>query len=130
MSLLNRHRLWQLAVDGVLVLGAWYLAFWFRFANTKPPAATPHSLRVYQHNLHEYYVMRDSALPWVLVLSLVCFALFGFYNRWWRYVSTQDMWSLARGGTVACLVSDLFISLWHPVRGSSCLRSSRYWTGC
>src|SRR4051794_4541519 len=117
MSLLNRHRLWQLAVDGVLVLGAWYLAFWFRFANTKPPAATPHSLRVYQHNLHEYYVMRDSALPWVLVLSLVCFALFGFYNRWWRYVSTQDMWSLARGVTVACLVSDLFIYLWHPVRG-------------
>src|SRR3954471_1670074 len=117
MSLLNRHRLWQLAVDRGLVLRAWSLAFWFRFANTKPPAATPHSLRVYQHNLHEYYVMRDSALPWVLVLSLVCFALFGFYNRWWRYVSTQDMWSLARGVTVACLVSDLVIYLLHPVRG-------------
>ena len=24
-------------------------------------------------------------------------SLFGFYNRWWRYVSTRDMWGAARG---------------------------------
>ena len=30
-------------------------------------------------------------------------SLFGFYNRWWRYVSTRDMWGAARGVTVACL---------------------------
>ena len=26
-------------------------------------------------------------------------SLFGFYNRWWRYVSTRDMWGVARGVT-------------------------------
>jgi FlaA1/EpsC-like NDP-sugar epimerase len=117
MAPLNRHRLWQLAVDGVLVVTAWYLAFWFRFAKTRPPAASKHQLNVYRHNLHEYYVMRDWGALRILLLSLVCFALFGFYNRWWRYVSTRDMWSAARGVTVACLVSDLVVYLAHPVHG-------------
>ena len=29
------------------------------------------------------------------------FVLSGFYNRWWRYVSTRDMWGAARGVIVA-----------------------------
>ena len=29
------------------------------------------------------------------------FALSGFYNRWWRYVSTRDMWTALRGVTLA-----------------------------
>ena len=33
--------------------------------------------------------------------SSATFVLFGFYNRWWRYVSTRDMWGAARGVTVA-----------------------------
>ena len=27
---------------------------------------------------------------------------FGFYNRWWRYVSISDMWAIVRGVVVAC----------------------------
>jgi len=61
--------------------------------------------------------MRDWGAPRILVLSLACFALFGFYNRWWRYVSTRDMWSAARGVTAACIVSDLVVYLAHPVHG-------------
>ncbi len=37
----------------------------------------------------------------VVAIKLSVFVLFGFYNRWWRYVSTRDMWGAARGVTVA-----------------------------
>ena len=42
------------------------------------------------------------------------FVLFGFYNRWWRYVSTRDMWGAARGVTVASLLTDLVLYAFPP----------------
>ena len=41
------------------------------------------------------------------------FALFGFYNRWWRYVSTRDMWGAARGVVAASLVTFLVFSFFE-----------------
>ena len=43
-------------------------------------------------------------------IKLAIFALFGFYNRWWRYVSTRDMWGAARGVVAASLVTFLIFS--------------------
>ena len=37
----------------------------------------------------------------VVGIMLPVFVAFGFYNRWWRYVSTQDMWGVLRGVAVA-----------------------------
>src|SRR4051794_13902971 len=106
MSLLNRHRhrLVQLIVDGVLVVGAWYLAFQIRFTGN-----------VNAHRVKPYYRIMDWGLPRVLVVSLGVFVLFGFYNRWWRYVSTRDMWTAVYGVTVACALSDLVVYFAHPV---------------
>jgi FlaA1/EpsC-like NDP-sugar epimerase len=104
MRLLNRHRLWQLLVDGVLVALAWFLAFELRF---------DHGLPVY------YTTLLHRTLPIVVAIELAVFIAFGFYNRWWRYVSVHDMWSLVRGVAVACIVADLtvyFISPVHNVR--------------
>ncbi len=42
------------------------------------------------------------------------FVLFGFYNRWWRYVSTRDMWGAARGVTAACAVTYLVLYAFPP----------------
>ena len=100
------HRASQVAVDAVLVLAAWYLAFWFRFAGNAG-----------ERHIKPYYRIRDWGAPRVTLISLAVFALFGFYNRWWRYVSTKDMWSMVRGVSVACLVSDLVVYFAHPVRG-------------
>ena len=73
------------------VAAAWYLAFRLRFDPTVPP---------YYHTLFTRTI-------WIVVLiQLAVFVLFGFYNRWWRYVSTRDMWGAVRGVTVACLVSE------------------------
>jgi FlaA1/EpsC-like NDP-sugar epimerase len=97
----NRHRIWQLAVDAGLVAAAWYLAFRLRFDPRIPP----------------YYHTLLTRTIWIVVLIQVAvFVLFGFYNRWWRYVSTRDMWGAARGVTVACLVSSVVVYFASPVQ--------------
>jgi hypothetical protein len=96
----NRHRLWQLVVDAGLCTAAWYLAFRLRFDPRIPP----------------YYQTLFSKTIWIVILIQVAvFVLFGFYNRWWRYVSTRDMWGAARGVTVACLVSSIVVYFADPV---------------
>ncbi len=104
----NRHRLWQLAADGVLIALAWWLAFWLRFDQGVP--APYHRLMI------------DTILV-VVAIKLVVFIAFGFYNRWWRYVSTRDMWGAARGVTVACVIADLVVYFAHPVKGFPLPRS-------
>nr|MBA2332854.1 hypothetical protein [Actinomycetota bacterium] len=79
---ITRHRLPQLAADLAIVVAAWLLAFQLRFDPSIP---------VY----YDRYL--DLAILALLVaLKLAVFSLFGFYNRWWRYVSTRDMWGAAR----------------------------------
>ena len=101
-SPVNRHRIWQIAADGVLVAVAWLLAFQLRFDSFEriPP----------------FY---DKLVNWrtvllVVAIKLVVFTAFGFYNRWWRYVSTRDMWGAARGVTVACLAASLVVYFFPP----------------
>ncbi len=95
-SPINRHRLPQLAADLAIVVAAWFFAFRLRFDTDLP---------VY----YEYYVSWQ-ILGLVAAIKLGIFALFGFYNRWWRYVSTRDMWGAARGVLAASLVTFLVFS--------------------
>jgi FlaA1/EpsC-like NDP-sugar epimerase len=104
----NRHRVWQLLADAALIALAWWLAFWLRFDKGVP--APYHRLMV------------DTILV-VIAIKLAVFIVFGFYNRWWRYVSTRDMWGAARGVSVACLVADLIVYFAHPVKGFPLPRS-------
>jgi FlaA1/EpsC-like NDP-sugar epimerase len=104
-SPVNRHRLWQVAVDAALVAAAWLLSWYLRFDDFEPP--------VYYRRYLEWDVV-------VLVVGLTVpvFVAFGFYNRWWRYVSTRDMWGAARGVTVAVIAVFLVFTLldFHPAR--------------
>ncbi len=68
-------------------------------------------------------VYYDHYLDWQIVLvvvgiQLTVFGLSGFYNRWWRYVSTRDMWSALRGVALASLATFLVFTLFefHPAR--------------
>jgi FlaA1/EpsC-like NDP-sugar epimerase len=96
----SRHRIWQLAVDAALVALAWFLAFQLRF----------------DHGVPRFYatLFQHTIAP-VVVINLVVFVAFGFYNHWWRYVSLRDMWTIVRGVTIACLVADLTVYLVSPV---------------
>ncbi|HWN22956.1 MAG TPA: nucleoside-diphosphate sugar epimerase/dehydratase [Gaiellaceae bacterium] len=93
---INRHRLPQLAADAGIVALAWFLAFQLRFDPAIP---------VYYDR---YFDLAVFAL--LVAIKLAIFALFGFYNRWWRYVSTRDMWGAFRGVTAASLVAFLVFS--------------------
>ncbi|MEP6909184.1 MAG: nucleoside-diphosphate sugar epimerase/dehydratase [Actinomycetota bacterium] len=96
-TLVNRHRVWQLAADGVLIAAAWLLAFQVRFDSYDkiPP-------------FYEKLVSWRTILL-VVAIKLLVFTAFGFYNRWWRYVSTRDMWGALRGVTVASLAASLTV---------------------
>jgi FlaA1/EpsC-like NDP-sugar epimerase len=97
---INRHRIWQLVADGGLIALAWWLAFELRF----------------DHGVPRYYdTLFTKTVLIVVGIKLLVFILFGFYDRWWRYVSTRDMWGAARGVTVASLVADLTVYFASPV---------------
>ena len=100
----NRHRVWQLAFDAVLIVAAWRLAFYLSFDPRVP---------VFYRHFLDWQVV---AL--VVAIKLATFVLFGFYNRWWRYVSTRDMWGAARGVTVASALTYLILYAFPPVHTS------------
>ena len=105
---INRHRVWNLVADAALVAAAWYLAFTLRFDRGVP---------VYYHTLFV------RTIAFVIVIKLAVFVLSGFYNRWWRYVSTRDMWGAARGVLVGSLIADLTVYFASPVHNVRLPRS-------
>jgi FlaA1/EpsC-like NDP-sugar epimerase len=81
---------------------AWWLAFELRF---------DHGLNI------PYRELFWRTLPIVIGVDLIVFVGFGFYTRWWRYVSIRDMWQIVRGVVVASLLSYVTIYLVNPVHG-------------
>ena len=102
-SPVNRHRLWQVGVDAALIVAAWVLAWYLRFEGARRP--------VY----YDRYLELD-VIALVVAVKLPAFFAFGFYNRWWRYVSTQDVWGIVRGVAVASVATFLVFTLldFHP----------------
>ncbi|MGZ4396172.1 MAG: polysaccharide biosynthesis protein [Gaiellaceae bacterium] len=96
----NRHRVWQLVTDAVLIAAAWRLTYFLRFDKATP---------AYYRHLLDWQV-----LAFVVALKLTTFVLFGFYERWWRYVSTRDMWGAFRGVTVASALTYLALYAFQP----------------
>jgi len=100
----NRHRVWQLVFDAFLIAAAWRLTFFLRFDKTIPP--------FYRH------LLDWRVIAVVVAIKLTTFVLFGFYDRWWRYVSTRDMWGAFRGVTVASVVTYLGLYAFQPAHTS------------
>ncbi len=95
----NRHRIWQIVADGLLIAAAWQITFFLCF-NTVPS---------YYKNFLSWQVFGA-----VIGIKLTTFIVFGFYNRWWRYVSTRDMWGAARGVAVGSLLAYLALYAFPP----------------
>jgi FlaA1/EpsC-like NDP-sugar epimerase len=92
------------AVDAGIVALAWWLAWQLRFDQGRPG----------------YF---DRYLAWDVVVLVVAikvpvFVFSGFYNRWWRYVSTRDMWVVIRGVGLASVAVYLVFTVFrihHPI---------------
>jgi FlaA1/EpsC-like NDP-sugar epimerase len=100
----NRHRVWQLVFDAALIVAAWRLTFFLRFDKATP---------VFYRHLLDWDV-----IALVVAINLATFVLFGFYDRWWRYVSTRDMWGLFRGVTVGSALTYLALYAFPPASTS------------
>jgi FlaA1/EpsC-like NDP-sugar epimerase len=103
----NRHRALQLLADGALVALAWWLAFQLRF---------DHGLPIY------YQTLFNRTILIVVAIDLAVFVALGFYNRWWRYVSTRDMWRIVYGVALASVLADLTVYVVAPVHNVRCSR--------
>ena len=102
MGLLNRHRLWQVAVDAALVAVAWYAAFAVGFQIQRLPG---------------WAAYRWQTIAIVVLVKLACLIGFGAYNKWWRYVSLRDLTALFRALAIASVVLLLGLSLVKFPRG-------------
>jgi len=108
MKLINRHRVWQAAVDAGLIAIAWYLAFALRFDFVIPK---------------RYGELITETILLVVLIKVAVLTVFGLYNHWWRYVSIGDMWSAARAVGVGSLIAFMAIFLIDPVEGVRLPRS-------
>src|SRR5271157_4708085 len=97
---LHRHSLLQLAVDGVLVALAYYLAFELRF-NSGPPK--------------QYAELREATIWWVLVGSLPVLVLARVYQRRWRYAGQRDYEAVVRGVLAIVLLTAVAVEVLRPV---------------
>jgi FlaA1/EpsC-like NDP-sugar epimerase len=98
---LHRHSIPQVAVDGVLVALAYYLAFQLRFDSGLKPA--------YQH-------LFDRTWLWVVPGTLVILTLFRLYKRWWRYASQRDYEAIVRATIVSTVATVVAVAVLHPVQ--------------
>jgi FlaA1/EpsC-like NDP-sugar epimerase len=123
----HRHALPQLVVDGVLVVLAYFLAFWLRFAGH--PWGTQIQYHVGGHIRHgydhRYRLLFTHTGWWVVILVLAALMLFGQYERLWRFVGQRDYEAVLKGVVLATLVAVTLIALIHPVTVADGLRGSR-----
>ncbi|WP_354699855.1 UDP-N-acetyl-alpha-D-glucosamine C6 dehydratase [Paraconexibacter sp. AEG42_29] len=101
---LHRHSLPQMAIDGILVAAAYFLAYRLRFDQGLP---------------ERYDDLLKATVGWTVAISLVVFAAFRLYHRWWRYTRQADLVSIAQAVTVATLAVAGFVALFKPVTASS-----------
>ena len=104
MGLLNRHRLWQVAVDAALLAIAWYAAFDLRFDFDRAPG------------WGSYWQQTIAIAVGIKIVSLLAF---GVYNKWWRYVGMRDLAALGKAAMVATGVLFLLLSFINFPRGAT-----------
>jgi FlaA1/EpsC-like NDP-sugar epimerase len=102
MGVLNRHRLWQVAVDAVLVGIAWYATYEVGFQIERNPG---------------WDAYWKQTILIVIAIKFVCLAAFGAYNKWWRYASLPDIMALLRAIGVASIVLLIGLSIVKFPRG-------------
>ncbi len=99
---LHRHSLPQLAVDGALVALAYWLSYRLRFDGaTGVPS--------------RYQDLFEATIVPVVVGSLLVFALFRLYQKWWRYVTQRDYTMIVQAVVIAALVLPGYVALVKPV---------------
>ena len=88
-SSVHARRAGQVAVDACLVALAYYLAFVLRFDSGVP---------------NRYEELLAATIAFVVVGKVALFALFGLYQKVWRFVDQRDLEAVLRAVVVSSLV--------------------------
>src|SRR3954447_11261615 len=96
---IHRHSLPQIAVDAGLVALAYWLAYRLRFDGGIPEG---------------YRQLFQRTLAFVVIGSLVIFALFGLYRHWMRYSSQREYVGIAEAVVVAVLALVGYVAVVQP----------------
>jgi FlaA1/EpsC-like NDP-sugar epimerase len=99
---LHRHSLPQIAIDGALVALAYWLAYRLRF---DAPQGVP----------TRYDRLFEATFIPVVAGSVVVFAAFGLYAKWWRYVTQRDYAKIVQAVVVAALLLVVYTATVKPV---------------
>ena len=94
-----RHRIVQILVDMALVALAYFLAFLLRFDQGIPS---------------RYQDLLEQTIVFVVIGKVAIFALFGLYQKWWRYVGLRDLESIFKAVVAASLVLVGALFIWSP----------------
>jgi FlaA1/EpsC-like NDP-sugar epimerase len=103
---IHRHSLPQLAVDGALVALAYYLAFALRFEDGGSGGS---------RLPHDYELLLERTIWWVLAGSLVVLVLARVYQRRWRYAGQRDYEAILRAVVLIVLLSVVGTEVARPV---------------
>jgi FlaA1/EpsC-like NDP-sugar epimerase len=98
---LHRHSLPQLAVDGVLLALAYWMAFQLRFDNG------PHG---------PYVHLRERTIWWAAVGGVLVLVLARVYQRSWSYSGQRDYEAILRGVIVTTLLLVVAVAVVRPVQ--------------
>jgi FlaA1/EpsC-like NDP-sugar epimerase len=100
-----RNRVLQVLADAALVALSFYLAFRLRFLDGKgvPP---------------RYETLLAQAIAFVIVGKVIVFAVFGLYQKWWRYVSGSDFLLIVRAVAVASAILLVAFTVLQPFADS------------
>ena len=96
----TRHRVFQVVVDGLLITAAYSLAFLLRFDLNGIP--------------QRYRDLLLATIVFVVLGKLVVFALFGLYDKWWRYVGLRDFESIVKAVVVSSLALLIALFFFSP----------------
>ncbi len=103
---IHRRSLPQLAVDGALVVLAYYLAFELRFDNgSGGRSQLP----------HDYQLLLQRTIWWVLGGSLIVLVLARVYQRRWRYAGQRDYEAVLRAVLAIVLLTVVAVAVLRPV---------------
>jgi len=100
----NRHFYYMLLLDALLVGLSYWGAYFLRYEGSLPD--------------FELYRIRE-ALPFIVLIKLSCFSLFGLYRGMWRYTSIGDLVNVIKASVTAEVIMVLIVLYVRHFQGYS-----------
>lgn len=92
----------MLLFDACLVVASYFFSYFLRFEGEIP-----------LHELEKF----NATVPWVLILKLFLFMIFGLYRGMWRYTSFVDLFSVLKATTASSAVIVLTVLFVYRFEG-------------